>query len=37
MMKDGKVVAEKQEILDEEGNILKTEVRAVAPDEIEQL
>lgn len=27
MMKDGKVVAEKEEILDEEGNVLRTEIR----------
>lgn len=27
MMKDGKLVAEKEEILDEEGNVLRTEIR----------
>lgn len=27
MMKDGKLVAEKEEILDEEGNVLKTQIR----------
>lgn len=27
MMKDGKLVAEKEEILDEEGNIIKTQIR----------
>lgn len=27
MMKDGKLVAEKEEILDEEGNVIKTQMR----------
>lgn len=27
MMKDGQLVAEKEEILDEEGNVLKTQIR----------
>lgn len=33
MMKDGVLVAEKEEILDEEGNVIKTQIRKEGPSE----
>ena len=37
MMKDGKIVAEKEEILDEAGNVIKSEIRNLLQDENEQV